>query len=118
VSVLIINWGTASGGKEISLMQCTAKYPAPLSTLNLKVVPELIKRFNIPVGLSDHSRDPIIGSVGAVALGATIIEKHFTLHNKLPGPDHSFAKYLPEIEGKKATRDIPLGNGIREGDYE
>jgi N-acetylneuraminate synthase len=181
-----------SGGKEISLMQCTAKYPAPLSTLNLNVIPKLIKRFNIPVGLSDHSRNPIIGPVGAVALGATIIEKHFTLHNKLPGPDHSFAitpdelkqmvkairqieqalgsgtkkvqreeielreyaqrsiqaikkikkgdilseginidilrpgkqkrglhpKYLPEIEGKKAARDIPLGDGIREGDYE
>jgi N-acetylneuraminate synthase len=181
-----------NGGKDISLMQCTAKYPASLSTLNLKVVPELIKRFNIPVGLSDHSRDPIIGPVGAVALGATIIEKHFTLHNMLPGPDHSFAitpdelkqmvkairqieqalgsgtkkvqeeekelreyaqrsiqaikkikkddvlsesinidilrsgkqkrglhpKYLPEIERKKATRDIPLGDGIREGDYE
>lgn len=187
-----INHFYKNGGKEISLMQCTAKYPAPLSTLNLNVIPELINRFNVPVGLSDHSRDPIIGPIGAVALGATIIEKHFTLHNKLPGPDHSFAitpeelkqmvkairqteealgsgkkevqsqerelreyaqrsiqaiaeikkgdalsegknidvlrpgkqkqglhpKYLAEIEGKKATRNISLSDGIQESDYE
>lgn len=79
------------GGKQISLMQVTAKYPAPLSTLNLKVIPHLMKKFRVPVGLSDHSIDPIIGPVAAVALGATIIEKHFTLNKKLPGPDHSFA---------------------------
>ena len=58
-----INHFYKNGGKEISLMQCKAKYPAPLSTLNLKVIPELINRFNVPVGLSDHSRDHIIGPV-------------------------------------------------------
>jgi len=61
-----------SGGDDISLMQTTAMYPAPLSTLNLKVIPTLINRFKVSVGLSDHSKDPIIGPVTAVALGATI----------------------------------------------
>jgi len=180
------------GGKDISLMQCTAKYPAPLSTLNLQVIPDLMARFKVPVGLSDHSRDPLTGPVGAVALGASIIEKHFTLHNRLPGPDHSFAltpdelkqmvrairqieeasgsgkkevqaqerelrsfaqrsiqaivnirkgdelregisvdilrpgkqkqglhpRHIDAMEGKRAARDIPLGDGIQEGDYE
>ncbi len=80
-----------NGGKNITLMQTTAKYPAPLQTLNLNVIPQLQKKYNVSVGLSDHSEDPIIGPVSAVALGATIIEKHFTLNNKLPGPDHFFA---------------------------
>jgi N-acetylneuraminate synthase len=109
-----INHFYKNGGKEISLMQCTAKYPAPISTLNLKVIPELINRFNIPVGLSDHSRDPLIGPVGAIALGATIVEKHFTLHNKLPGPDHSFAITPDELKQMvKAIRQIEeaLGSG-------
>jgi N-acetylneuraminate synthase len=80
-----------SGGKDLTLLQCTAKYPAPLTSLNLRAIPWLRERFGVLAGLSDHSRDPIIGPAGAVALGATVIEKHFTLHNKLPGPDHSFA---------------------------
>ena len=112
-----INHFYKNGGKIISLMQCTAKYPAPLSTLNLNVIPEFINRFNIPIGLSDHSRDPIIGPIGAVALGATIIEKHFTLNNKLPGPDHSFAIMPDELKQMvKAIRQIEhaLGSGTKE----
>ena len=111
-----INHFYKNGGKTISLMQCTAKYPAPLSTLNLKVIPDFINRFNVPVGLSDHSRDPIIGPIGAVALGATMIEKHFTLHNKLPGPDHSFAITPDELKQMvKAIRNIEqaLGSGSK-----
>ena len=103
-----------NGGKQISLMQVTAKYPAPLSTLNLKVIPNLIKRFNISVGLSDHSTDPIIGPVAAVALGATIIEKHFTLNKNLPGPDHSFALTPEQLKIMvKSIRDCEtsLGSG-------
>lgn len=72
------------------MLQCTAKYLAPLETINLRVIPELIKQFNIPVGLSDHSREPLIAPLGAVALGASIIEKHYTTNNSLPGPDHGF----------------------------
>lgn len=79
------------GGTNISLLQNTSKYPTPFSSLNLLAIPSMIKQFKLPVGLSDHSRDPIIAPVAAVALGATIIEKHFTIDNSLPGPDHSFA---------------------------
>jgi sialic acid synthase SpsE len=87
-----------NGGKDITLMQTTAKYPAPFQTLNLNVIPKLQKKYDVPVGLSDHSRDPIIAPVAAVALGATIIEKHFTLDNKLPGPDHFFALNANELK--------------------
>lgn len=102
------------GGNMITLMQTTAKYPAPISSLNLKAIPALAKRFGVPVGLSDHSRDPVIGPVAAVALGATVIEKHFTLNNSLPGPDHAFA--LTPIELKEMVRAIrdaeeSLGSG-------
>jgi len=93
------------GNNQISLMQCTAKYPAPLETINLKTIPFLIKKFNVPVGLSDHSREPIIAPLGAVALGAKIIEKHFTTDNNLPGPDHNFAILDHEL--------ISLVEGIR-----
>jgi len=86
------------GNEKIALMQCTAKYPAPLNTINLKVIPKLIKTFDVPVGLSDHSREPFIASIGAVALGANIIEKHYTTNNNLPGPDHVFAILPDELE--------------------
>ena len=77
----------AQGGRDLCLMQCTAKYPAPPSSLNLGVLPWLRRRFQVAVGLSDHSRDPVTAPVAAVALGARCIEKHYTLHNALPGPE-------------------------------
>ncbi len=105
------------GGKNLSLMQCTARYPAPLSALNLNVIPELIKRYKLPVGLSDHSRDPIIGTVAAVALGATLIEKHYTLNNQLPGPDHAFAvtaEELTQLVRSARQCEETLGHGRKE----
>ena len=86
------------GGRELCLMQCTAKYPAPLASLNLAVIPALRRRFGACVGLSDHSRDPVTAPLAAVALGARAIEKHFTLHNALPGPDHAFAVTPDELK--------------------
>lgn len=88
----------SEGNNQIALMQCTAKYPAPLSTINLKTIPILIKEFGTPVGLSDHSREPLIAPIGAVALNAKIIEKHFTTNNNLPGPDHGFAILPDELK--------------------
>ena len=82
----------------IGLLQCTAKYPTTLDSLNLFVIPQLKTRYNLPVGLSDHSIDPIIGPLLAVGAGATIIEKHFTLDRNLPGPDHPFALVPNELE--------------------
>jgi N-acetylneuraminate synthase len=78
-------------------MQCTAKYPCPIEDLNLSVISHFNSKYNIPVGLSDHSTDPVIAPVIAVAKGAIAIEKHFTLDKKLPGPDHPFALEPEEL---------------------
>ena len=83
---------------NIALLQCTSKYPAPIEALNLGVIPHMKSRYNIPIGLSDHSIEPIVGPLVAVGLGATIIEKHFTLDRNLPGPDHPFALVPSELE--------------------
>lgn len=90
--------------KKYALLQCTAKYPAPLESLNLDTIPQMRQKYKVPIGLSDHSTDPVIGPLVAVALGATIIEKHFTLDKNLPGPDHKFALDPPEL--KKMIQSI------------
>ncbi|NGX58828.1 MAG: Spore coat polysaccharide biosynthesis protein SpsE [Chlamydiae bacterium] len=181
-----------NGGDDVTLMQCTAKYPAPLESLHLKTIPMLKARYHVPVGLSDHSLPPFTGPMAAVALGARVIEKHFTLDRSFEGPDHAYAlepddlklmvtmiretekvlgdgykrllpeeeelylfarrrlqatqdiqegdvliedenfailrpgkqskgdlpKHLGEIEGKKATKNIEIGEGIRLEDVE
>ena len=98
----------------LALMQCTAAYPAPLDSLNVRAIPMMKSAFGVPVGLSDHSRDPVIGCLGAVALGANLIEKHFTLDNTLPGPDHRFAVEPGElaqlIQGVRGVEQA-LGTG-------
>lgn len=86
-----------SGGRDLCLMQCTAKYPAPFEALNLTTIPLMQRAFGVSVGLSDHSRDPVVGPLAATALGARVIEKHFTLDNRLPGPDHAFAVTAEEL---------------------
>lgn len=86
-----VRYFRSMGGGALCLMQCTAKYPAPFHALNLKVIPALARSFGVTTGFSDHSRDPWIAPVAAVALGARVIEKHFTLDNRLAGPDHAFA---------------------------
>ncbi len=104
------------GGGPLTLMQCTLKYPTPPEAVNLRVLTWLKGRFGVPVGLSDHSRDPLCAPVGAVALGATVIEKHYTLDNRLPGPDHFFAITPDELGGMvDAIRTIEpmVGSGIK-----
>lgn len=105
------------GGGPLTLLQCTAKYPAPFSSLNLRVLPWLKAQFGVAVGLSDHSRDPIRAPTAAVALGATVIEKHYTLDNRLPGPDHSFSVTPEELKAMvMAIRETEqlLGSGVKE----
>ena len=92
----------------------TAAYPAPLEALQLRAIATMREAFGLPVGLSDHSRDPVVAPVAAVALGAVAIEKHFTLSNDLPGPDHRFALEPSELEVMvRAIRDTEaaLGDG-------
>jgi pseudaminic acid synthase len=80
----------ASGGGELALLKCTSAYPATPSEMNLRTIPHLAATFDVPVGLSDHSLG-IAVPVAAVALGANIIEKHFTLSRDHPGPDNAFS---------------------------
>ena len=106
-----------NGNENISLLQCTSKYPCPINALNLKTIPKLEGRYNLTVGFSDHSVEPTIGPISAVALGAKIIEKHFTLDKNLPGPDHPFALSPNELEEMvKAIRNTEkvLGSGKKE----
>lgn len=77
----------AAGTSDIALLHCTSCYPAPAEELNLAAIPAMAAALGLPVGYSDHS-DGIAVSIAAVALGATIIEKHLTLDKTLPGPDH------------------------------
>ena len=84
--------------KKVILMHCVSSYPAPLEEFNLKIIKTLKAVFNIPVGISDHSLDPVIIPKLAVALGADIIEKHFTLNKKLSGADHHFALDPKELK--------------------
>jgi len=87
-----------NGNKNIGILQCTAKYPASIELLNLSVIPEMNSKYNLPVGLSDHSIDPIIGPLMSIGLGGKFIEKHFTLDKKLNGPDHYFALEPNELK--------------------
>jgi len=86
------------GSKQIGIMQCTSKYPAPNDSLNLSVIPILKNRYDLPIGLSDHSQDPLLAPLIAYGLGATIIEKHFTLDKFDDGPDHFFALEPNELK--------------------
>lgn len=105
----------AAGGSELCLLQSTAAHPTPLSEMNLRAIPWLKARFGVASGLSDHSRDPLLAPLTAVGLGATVIEKHFTLDNKLPGPDHSFAITAYElrlmVDGIREA-EKSLGDGV------
>jgi sialic acid synthase SpsE len=86
-----------NGARSICLLQCTSSYPAPPDSLNLAVIPHLAERHGVDVGFSDHSLHPVAAPVAAVALGAVVIEKHFTLHRALPGPDNAFAVTPDEL---------------------
>lgn len=78
------------GATQIALLKCTSAYPAPAEEMNLRTIPEMARRFGVPVGLSDHTMG-IAAPVAAVALGACIIEKHLTLSRATPGPDSGFS---------------------------
>lgn len=79
-----------AGATEIALLKCSSAYPAPPEEMNLRVIPHLAQAFDVPVGLSDHTLG-IAVPVAAVALGACIVEKHFTLSRDVPGPDSAFS---------------------------
>jgi N-acetylneuraminate synthase len=80
----------AAGATQLALLRCTSAYPADPSEMNLRSIPDLVKRFGLPVGLSDHTPG-IAVSVAAVALGAVLIEKHLTISRATGGPDSAFS---------------------------
>src|SRR6266700_4155566 len=79
-----------AGAHEMALLKCTSAYPSPPEAMNLRTIPELAKRFGLLSGLSDHTTG-IAVPVAAVALGASIIEKHLTLSRSIKGPDSAFS---------------------------
>lgn len=79
-----------AGGRELALLKCNSAYPAPPEEMNLRTIPHLAQAFQVPAGLSDHTLG-IAVPVAAAALGACIIEKHFTLSRSVPGPDSAFS---------------------------
>jgi pseudaminic acid synthase len=101
-----------TGAKKIILLKCVNSYPAKPEEINLRTIPDMKKRFGCPVGLSDHSLG-IGAAVCAVALGADVIEKHFTLWRKTKTPDYSFSiepQELKELVENVRVAEKALGN--------
>lgn len=110
-----VNYLKKYGAKEIVLLHCTTSYPAPITSVNLRAMETLQCAFQVPVGYSDHT-EGITVPIAAVAMGACVIEKHFTLDRTLPGPDHKASLEPHELTAMvKAIRDVEnaLGNGIK-----
>ena len=105
----------SEGAEDVILLHCVSNYPARMEDVNLRAMETLKQAFKIPVGFSDHTLG-ITASIAAVALGACVIEKHFTLDRNLPGPDHKASLEPDELkEMVKAIRDVEnvLGGGIK-----
>lgn len=104
------------GAGEVSLLHCTTQYPTPYEDVNLRAMDTLRKEFGCEVGYSDHTNG-IEVPVAAVAMGATIIEKHFTLDKNMEGPDHKASLEPEELKNMVTSiRNIEkaLGNGLKE----
>jgi N-acetylneuraminate synthase/N,N'-diacetyllegionaminate synthase len=85
-----------TGNERLVLLHCTSSYPTPPEDVHLRKIPALREAFGCPVGLSDHT-EGIVAALGAVALGACCLEKHFTLDRSLPGPDHQMSSDPAEL---------------------
>jgi len=110
---ILVKSGTKK--ENITILHCTTNYPCPYKEVNLKAMLTLKEAFKLPVGYSDHTLG-IEVPVAAVAMGAKIIEKHFTLDKKLLGPDHKASLEPHELKAMvKAIRNIEksLGDGIK-----
>lgn len=92
-----------SGCKEMALLHCVSGYPAPAADYNLATIPDMARRWGVPVGLSDHTLDNTT-AIASVALGASVIEKHFTLDRSGNGPDDSFS--LEPAEFTQLCQDV------------
>ena len=103
-----------NGTTDITILHCTTEYPAPIAEVNLKAMGMLKEKFGYPVGYSDHTQGIEI-DLAAAALGATVIEKHFTLDKNLPGPDHKASLEPAELKAMvEGIRKIELALGVPE----
>lgn len=110
-----------AGCTELALLKCTSAYPAPPESMNLQTIPALAAAFGVVAGLSDHSLDQAV-PVTAVALGASIVEKHFTLSREEGGPDSGFSLEPEELKAtiqairvaEKAMGRVSFGAGESE----
>ena len=101
--------------QQITVLQCTTEYPAPMTEVNLRAMLTMRDTFGVTVGISDHTEGIEI-ALAAVALGATVVEKHFTLNRALPGPDHKASIEPDELERMiRSIRNIEvaMGDGIK-----
>ncbi len=112
-----VNVLRANGVDDIALLHCVSSYPTPIEEINIRAIETLQREFETVVGFSDHTTDPTTAPAAAVALGAPIVEKHFTLDKEMDGPDHSFALEPNElkkmIDGIRQTEKA-LGDGSLE----
>lgn len=99
----------------ITVLHCTTEYPTPVAEVNLRAMLSIQKAFDVEVGYSDHTRG-IEVAIAAVALGASVIEKHFTLDRNLPGPDHKASLEPEELKAMVAAIrniEVALGDGVK-----
>ena len=110
---LAVNILREYGTNNIALLHCTTEYPAPCKDVNLRAILTLKKKFHLPVGYSDHTKGIEI-SIAAAAMGASVIEKHFTLDRNMEGPDHRASLEPHELKDMvSAIRNVEaaFGNG-------
>ena len=100
------------GNNQLMLLKCTSSYPAPLEEANMSMIKDFEERFDVLVGLSDHTMGSIVPVVATV-LGAKVIEKHFIIDREQGGPDSSFSMNVEEFTGMvKAIRDAEKAIGM------
>jgi N-acetylneuraminate synthase/N,N'-diacetyllegionaminate synthase len=105
----------AATAPDIALLHCVTAYPAPREASNLLAIRTMRQRFHVPVGWSDHTTGSLT-AIAAVAVGASILEKHITVNRNLPGPDHAasesadaFARYVADVR----TTERAMGDGCK-----
>jgi len=106
---------TGTPRANITVLHCTTEYPTPMVEVNLRAMKSISEAFGVAVGYSDHTHG-IEVAIAAVAMGATVIEKHFTLDRKLPGPDHQASLEPGELKAMVAAVrniEVALGDGVK-----
>lgn len=99
------------GNDNITLLKCTTAYPAPIEDVNLATINDMRKRFNVNIGISDHTLGDVV-AIGAAALGVTMIEKHFIVDREWGGPDSAFSMNAEEFSKMiNAIRQIEKATG-------